>query len=102
MYQGKLSLDEKVFRHKGKCHRPPEKRGKFAVGLSIPDRSEEMKDRQIFGHWELDSMVSSRGKTKGCFATFVGRKSRLYTAKYMTDLLIVCKKRLNISVESYH
>lgn len=25
-------------------------------------------------------MVSSRGENKGCFATFVERKSRLYTA----------------------
>jgi IS30 family transposase len=83
MYQGKFSLDEKVFRHKGKRRCPPEKRGKFTVGLSISDRPEEVKDRQVFGHWELDSMVSSRGKSKGCFATFVERKSRLYIALKM-------------------
>jgi transposase, IS30 family len=80
MYQGNFSLDEKVLRHKGSRRRPPEKRGKFAVGLSISDRPEEVNDRQVFGHWELDSMVSSRGGSKGCFATFVERKSRLYTA----------------------
>ena len=33
----------------------------------------------------LHSMVSSRGKSKGCFATFVERKSRLYTALKMPD-----------------
>ena len=30
-------------------------------------------------------MVSSRGKSKGCLATFVERKSRLYTAFKMMD-----------------
>ena len=85
LYQGKFSLCEKVLRHKGSRRRPPEKRGKFAVGLSISDRPEEVEDRQIFGHWELDSMVSSRGKSKGCFATFIERKSRLYTALKMQD-----------------
>lgn len=60
--------------HKGSRCRPPEKRGKVAsVDLSISDRPEEVKDRQIFGHWELDSIVSSRGK------------SRLYTALKMQD-----------------
>lgn len=44
-----------------------------------------MKSRDEFGHWELDTMVSSRGKSKGCFATFVERKSRLYTAFKIPD-----------------
>ena len=30
-------------------------------------------------------MVSSRGESKGCFATFVERKSRLYTALQIPD-----------------
>jgi len=45
MYQGELSLDEKVLRHKGSRRRPPEKRGKFAVGLSISDQPEEVECR---------------------------------------------------------
>jgi IS30 family transposase len=51
IYQGKLSVVEKVLRHKGKRHQPAEK----------------------------------RGKSKGCFATFVERKSRLYTAIKIPD-----------------
>lgn len=31
-------------------------------------------------HWELDSMASSRGESKGVFSTFIEMKSRLYTA----------------------
>ena len=66
-------------RQKGK-RRKAEKRGKFSMGISISERPKDAKTRDTFGHWELDSMVSSRGESKGCFATFVERKSRLYTA----------------------
>ncbi len=41
--------------------------------------------RQTFGHWELDTVVSGRGKSKGCVATFVERKSRFYLAVPMED-----------------
>lgn len=55
------------------------------MGVSISQRPTSVKTRETFGHWELDSVVSSRGKSKGCFATFVERKSRLYTALKMPD-----------------
>lgn len=71
-------------RRKGK-RRKSEKRGKFSMGVPISKRPSEVKKRETFGHWELDSMVSSRGKSKGCFATFVERKSRLFTAVKMPD-----------------
>ena len=80
LYAGKLhAVDLHQLRHKGK-RRKAEKRGKFSMGIPISERPKEVKAREIFGHWELDSMVSSRGESKGCFATFVERKSRLYTA----------------------
>lgn len=71
-------------RHKGK-RRKSEKRGKFSMGVPISERPSDVAKRETFGHWELDSMVSSRGKSKGCLATFVERKSRLYTAFKMPD-----------------
>ena len=55
------------------------------MGTPISQRPQEVRGRKVFGHWELDSMVSSRGKSKGCFATFVERKSRLYTALKTPD-----------------
>jgi IS30 family transposase len=64
---------------KGKLKKA-EKRGKFSMGTSISQRPKNVRSRDIFGHWELDSMVSSRGESKGRFATFVERKIRLYTA----------------------
>ena len=85
LYAGKLtSVDITALRQKGKRRRC-EKRGKFAMGTPISERPTEVKHRQTFGHWELDTMVSSRGESKGCFATFVERKSRLYTAMLIED-----------------
>lgn len=86
LYQGKLSqVTVSVLRQKGKRLKPAEKRGKFAMGTSISERPKEVRSRKTFGHWELDTMVSSRGESKGCFATFVERKSRLYTALKIPD-----------------
>ncbi len=80
LYSGKLpAVTVRNLRQKGK-RRKAEKRGKFSMGTPISKRPAEVKSRAVFGHWELDSMVSSRGESKGCFATFVERKSRLYTA----------------------
>jgi IS30 family transposase len=85
LYRGMLpALNMQNLRHKGK-RRKAEKRGRFSKGTPISERPKEVKYRNTFGHWELDSMVSSRGKSKGCFATFVERKSRLYTALKTPD-----------------
>jgi len=86
LYQGMLNRgDLDALRQKGKRRKLVETRGKFAVGQAIADRPEEVKDRKTFGHWELDTVVSGRGQSKGCFATFLERKSRLYTAIMMPD-----------------
>lgn len=85
IYQGKIpNVSEKDLRHKGK-RKKKETRGKFTVGTSIKNRPKEVKKREEFGHWELDTMVSSRGKSKGCLATFVERKTRFYTAIKIKD-----------------
>ena len=55
------------------------------IGTPISKRPKEVKSREPFGHWELDTMVSSRGKSKGCLATFVERKTRFYLAFKIPD-----------------
>ena len=81
LYEGKIAGGNLLFlRHKGRNKKPREKRGQFANGVSITERPPEVETREEFGHWELDSMVSSRGESKGCFSTFVERKSRLIVA----------------------
>ena len=39
-----------------------------------------MYKRQEFGHWEIDTVVSGRGKTKACFVFFAERTTRFYIA----------------------
>ena len=65
--------------------RHKDKRSVFLMGTSIKDRPEEVNERQTLGHWELDTVVFSRGEAKGCFATFIERKTILYTAIPMKD-----------------
>lgn len=85
LYSGILNFDISKLRRKAKSRKVTEKRGKFNIGNSIRNRPKEIKNRKEFGHWELDTVVSSRGKSKGCFATFVEMKSRFYIAIPMSD-----------------
>jgi len=96
IYQGLLvDQDLTVLRQKGKRRKPQETRGRFNIGKSICKRPKEVRTRKTFGHWELDTIVSGRGKSKGCFATFIERKTRWYiaikipnrTAKSMEDAI---------------
>ncbi len=60
LYADELSTVEvKQLRQKG-MRRKSEKRGKLSMGIPISKRSKEVKNRNVFGYWELDSMVSRR------------------------------------------
>lgn len=86
LYQGRLAGGKvQVLRQKGKRRKPVETRGRFRVGTPIHKRPKEVRQRTTFGHWELDTVVSSRGKSKACVATFVERKTRQYLALKMPD-----------------
>lgn len=85
LYEGRLACTLKVLRHKGKRQKPTETRGRFSIGTSIRQRPNNIRKREDFGHWELDTVVSSRGKSKACAATFIERKTRLYIAVKMPD-----------------
>ena len=85
IYTGLVEADSGLLRQKGKRQKPRETRGRFNVGLPISKRPSDVKGRQTFGHWELDTVVSGRGKSKACVATFVERKSRFYLAVPMED-----------------
>ena len=79
VHRGLLAATEKVLRRKGK------KPGRFNVKKTIKDRPQEVENRKTFGHCELDTMVSSKGQSKSCLATFVERKTRFYVAIKMDD-----------------
>lgn len=80
-----LAVIEKVLRRKGKKTGTQKNGGLFDVKRNIKNRLQEVENRETFGHWELDTMVSSRGQSKGCLATFVECKTRFYVAIKMND-----------------
>ena len=82
---GSIKFDKSKLRRKGKSRQRKETRGRFNIGTSISKRPKTFKSRQEFGHWELDTVVSSRGKSKGCLTTFVEIKSRFYVALPMKN-----------------
>lgn len=59
--------------------------GRFNIKRTIKERSHEVENCKVFGHWELETMVSSRGQGKGCLATFVEGKTRFYVAININD-----------------
>ena len=67
-----------VLHQKGKRQKPRETRGRFNIGTSISKRPKEVRKRETFGYWELDTVVSGRGQAKGCVATFKERKTGWY------------------------
>lgn len=84
IYKGILTILPKSLRHKGK-RRKNDTRGKYIYGKNIHNRPKEVYKRLTCEHWECDTIVSSRGKSKYCIATMVERKSGLLIAKLLPD-----------------
>lgn len=81
LYEGYVAKgDVKVLRKKGQTRKRLGTGGRFTTGKSIRKRDKSVYKRQEFGHWEADTVVSGRGKTKTCFATLAERKTRYYIA----------------------
>ena len=77
LYAGLIDLDLSVLRRKGKTRQPKETRGTFRIGTSIAKRPKEVRNRETFGHWELDTVVSSRGQKQGLFSDLSRAKNAL-------------------------
>ncbi len=75
----------KVLRRKGKTRKRMGTGGRFTTGKSIRKRDKSVYSRKEFGHWEADTVVSGRGKTKACFATLAERTTRYYIAVKIPD-----------------
>lgn len=85
LYERYLTSPLKRLRRKGASRGRKETRGKFNLGKSIRKRDKSVYRREEFGHWEADTVVSGRGKTKTCFATLAERKTRYYIAIKMPN-----------------
>lgn len=47
-----------------------------SAGVSIEKRMEEVESREEFGHWEMDTVVGKRGKSKKSLLVLTERKTR--------------------------
>lgn len=66
--------------------------GKINAGdVSFEDAAKEVRKREKIGHWGLDTVVSSRGKSKYCLSTFVERKSRYLHLIEAKNLQVIMK-----------
>ena len=81
LYEGYLVKgNTKYLRRKGKTRARLGNGGRFTTGKSIRKRDKSVYKRIEFGHWEADTVVSGRGKSKTCFATLAERTTRYYVA----------------------
>ena len=85
-----INGDKKKLRRQGKFKRPAETRGRFNIGKTIKKRPKEVYNRNNFGHWEADTVVSGKLdnrtlKSKYCFVSLAERKTRLYLVKWIPD-----------------
>jgi IS30 family transposase len=68
----------KNLRRKGKFSTTRETRGRFNIGKPIRKRPQEVNTRKTIGHWEADTVVSGKEKSKTCFVTLAERTLRVY------------------------
>ncbi len=80
-----LKSTVKNLRRKGKTRKRLGNGGRFTTGKSIRKRDKSVYRRKEFGHWEADTVVSGKGKTKACFATLAERMTRYYMAVKIPD-----------------
>lgn len=71
---------------------------KNPTALSIEKRPEDVKTREKFGHWELDTVVSGRGG-KGCLMVLTERKTRNEIIRKIPDKSAMSVVRAITSIE---
>lgn len=80
-------IDSGLFLHIGNKDLPAKKEKKKQTykrtvslnnlrGPSIEQRPAEIKDRESYGHWEMDTVVSGQGKSTACLLVFSERQTR--------------------------
>ena len=82
--------NESLWEKRKRCKRgrkPLRRRAKrmTAPGRSIEDRPEEVKERHIFGHWEIDLVLGGKEKGTAVLLTLTERKTRTIIARKLKD-----------------
>lgn len=73
-----LRLSDADLPVKGKAKKQKEKprQKRASAGTSIEERDKSVLSREEFGHWEMDTVVGSRGRTKSVLLVLTERKTR--------------------------
>ena len=61
---------------KRKYNKVDKQQTRAAAGTSIEKRPDELEERKEFGHWEMDSVIGKRGKSKNSLLVLTERKTR--------------------------
>jgi len=77
----KLPVKGQKKKHKNKVR--VQKR--MSAGESIEYRSDEVNDRNTFGHWEMDTVKGKRGKSKSCLLVLTERLTRREIVRKIPD-----------------
>jgi transposase, IS30 family len=86
LYAGLIDFDLNNLPDRNRRHKSThEHRGHIKITQYIDKRPAVVNTRTTFGHWEVDTVLSSRGESKSCLATFAERKSRLFWAIKIPD-----------------
>ena len=73
----RVSSDNLVIKRKKKrYHKIKRKPKRAAAGTSIEKRPDDIDSREEFGHWEMDSVLGKRGKSKNALVVLTERKTR--------------------------
>lgn len=89
-------IDKGIFLNLTNRHLPVKKEGKKREykrtvafkntrGRSIEERPKDVLKRKDFGHWELDTVIGSRGKGKACLLVFTERSTRTELIRKIPD-----------------
>ena len=76
--RGKIVKAERRLLYKGERHKPKKddnNRARLPKGETIENRPKEVKDRETFGHWEMDSVIGKRG-SKAALVVLTERLTR--------------------------
>ena len=68
--------DLPVKKNKKRKYNKVKKQKRAEAGERIENRPEAINNREEFGHWEMDSVIGQRGKSKNTLLTLTERKTR--------------------------
>lgn len=100
-----FGLTNKDLPVKGQKKRPYHKvkrQKRASAGDSISERPKEVQDRDEFGHWEMDTVIGAKGKSKNSLLVLTERKTRkelIFKLEKHTAACVVSK--LDILEEIY-